>query len=56
LSCSFWDENIEGSSAVIITSPASIPVYAAVMKESEATFNPTTFMNVKALILEIAAA
>ena len=48
LSCSFWLECIAGSSADTITSPASMPVMEAYMKESAATLSPTCFMAARA--------
>jgi len=46
LSCSFWDENIDGSSAVITIKPPIVPTYADVINESIATLSPTCFINV----------
>jgi hypothetical protein len=48
LSCSFWLECMPGSSAVMMTRPASMPVMAAYMNASAATFRPTCFMLAKA--------
>ncbi len=48
LSCSFWLECMEGSSALTMTSPASMPVMEAYMNESAATFKPTCFMAARA--------
>ena len=56
MSCSFWDENIEGSSADKITIPPSTPVYATLIRESDATLRPTCFIKVKDLTPEAAAA
>jgi hypothetical protein len=44
LSCSFWLENMDGSSAVTTTMPPRTPTYASVMRGSAATLRPTCFM------------
>ena len=49
MSCSFWDECIPGSSAVITTNPPFIPVYATVNNGSAATLRPTCFIDATVL-------
>ena len=55
MSCSFCDENNDGSSADNITIPPLTPEYAVVINESAATFIPTCFINVNDLKPEAAA-
>ena len=56
LSCSFWLEWHPGSSAVTRTRDPRTPLYARVIRASEATLTPTCFMNTRALSPPIAAA
>ena len=48
VSCSFCEENTDGSSATAMTRPPFTPVYEAVKRGSQATFSPTCFMETMA--------